>query len=311
LKSKLQLLAVGLGILVVAAIIYYYYNETTTKLQQKQNEIVQVSGIDKFGIKEVYPTQEGGREWYLNTDDPLNDNIFSITSNVPITKNLDDNGQSWSINNSEVRMNVDTPPSTALWKNVEITGYVKVKSIINGSEGDDESIGRSGEPLTPSLDWRARGGIHSSKSPCEGTALDGEINIVDRTASWKKEIWHTGGYTDSRDQVKVSDKPLTEKWIGWKTVMYNMDNDTAVKMESYIDEDNNNQWKKVNDLTDSGGWFANSSDEVFSSANCGKPKDYIITNGGSIVTFRSDNILFDFKNLSVREIQPPPSSSSA
>ena len=32
-------------------------------------------------------------------------------------------------------------------------------------------------------------------------------------------------------------------------------------------------------------------------------KDYIITNGGPIVTFRSDNMTWDFKNLSVREIK--------
>jgi hypothetical protein len=76
-------------------------------------------------------------------------------------------------------------------------------------------------------------------------------------------------------------------------------------MESYMDINNNNDWKKVTELTDDGGWFANSSDGEFHSANCGKPKDYIITNGGSIVTFRSDNVFYHFKNLSVREIQPP------
>jgi hypothetical protein len=44
---------------------------------------------------------------------------------------------------------------------------------------------------------------------------------------------------------------------------------------------------------------------VFYSANCGRPKDYIITNSGPIVTFRSDNMIWDFIDLSVREIQPP------
>ncbi len=296
----------------VAAIIYYYYNVNITEPQQKQEEVVRVSGIDKFGIKEIYPTIDGGREWFINMEDPLNDNTFSITSRIPITRVSDDNRQTaWSINNSAVRMNVETPPNTSLWKNVEITGYVKVESIMNGSDGDEESVGRSGDVLTPSLDWRARSGIHNSKSPCEGTALTGELNMVDNTASWKKEIWHTGGYTDSRDEIQASDKPLIGKWIGWKTVIYNIDNDKAVKMESYIDEGNSNQWKKLNDLTDDGGWFANSSDEVFYSENCGKSKDFVITNGGPIVTFRADNISFDFKNLSIREIQPPSSSTAA
>ena len=38
----------------------------------------------------------------------LNDNSFSITSNVPIVKNSED-GLSWSINDTQIRMNVDTP----------------------------------------------------------------------------------------------------------------------------------------------------------------------------------------------------------
>ena len=86
--------------------------------------------------------------------------------------------------------------------------------------------------------------------------------------------------------------------------MYNIDNDTSVKMESYIDDNNDNVWKKVNEVTDEGGWFAISSDEEFNSVNCNKAKDYVITNSGPIATFRADNIAFDFKNLSIREIQP-------
>ena len=87
--------------------------------------------------------------------------------------------------------------------------------------------------------------------------------------------------------------------------MYNINNDREVKMESYLDDKNNNNWRKVTDLVDNGGWYAKSSDKEFYSANCGRTKDYIITNGGSIVTFRSDDIIWDFKNLSVREIQSP------
>ena len=52
---------------------------------------------------------------------------------------------------------------------------------------------------------------------------------------------------------------------------------------------------------------ADSSDKKFYSANCGKPKDYIITNSGPMIFFRADNMILDFKNLSVREIEPPDS----
>ncbi len=123
-------------------------------------------------------------------------------------------------------------------------------------------------------------------------------------AQWKKEIWHTGGYTDGRGSVKVIDpSSIVDKWIGWKVIMYNINNNADVKMESYIDERGNNRWKKVNEVIDSGGWYAKSTDEEFYSAGCGRSKDYIITNSGSIATFRSDNILWNFKYLSIREIQ--------
>ena len=92
--------------------------------------------------------------------------------------------------------------------------------------------------------------------------------------------------------------------------MYNVDNDKAVKMESYLDDQDNNHWKKVTDLVDNGGWYARGSDDEFYSAGCGKPKDYIIMNGGSIATFRSDNMIWDFADLSVREIQARITQSS-
>lgn len=307
--TKLRLLAVGAGIFVITILIYYYYGVTIPQ----QNNYTDNTGVDIFETKDIYPTKKGGREWFMNMGDPINDKTFSITSHIPITRNSYDG--SWLIDKPEARMNVNTPKGEPVWKNVEITGYIKLKSIINsGSNGDGgsgegqedgESIGSDGKYISPDISWRARGGVHSSSAPCEGTALNGGLDIIDRKASWKKEIWHTGGYTDARGTTQATDDPLLGKWVGWKVIMYNIDNEKAVKMESYIDDNNKNDWRKVTELTDDGGWFANSSDDEFHSAGCGKPKDYIITNGGSIVTFRSDNVSYYFKNLSVREIQPP------
>ncbi len=243
--------------------------------------------IDKFGIKKMYPTTQGGREWFIDMINPKSDGIFSITSNYNITKQRD---ASWRIDAPMVRMNIDTLPGVEPWKNIEITGYAKVVSKSSSSNNTD-------------LDWSARGGRQNSSIPCEGTALHGGLHI-DGSVGWKKEIWQVGGYTAERAKAKILTDSILGRWIGWKVVMYNINNDTAVKMESYIDNKNSNYWVKVADLVDNGGWFANSPDNIFYSANCGKAKDYIITNGGSIVTFRSDNLVWDFKNLSVREIIP-------
>ena len=243
--------------------------------------------VDIFGINEIYPTRPGGREWFLNSDDPRSDGIFFITSDKNITRQSDG---SWLINSSEVRMNVDTPPGTQEWKNVEITGYAKILSVIDSNKETD-------------LAWFARSGRHSNESPCQGTGLIGGIH-TDGTVEWKKEILFREGYTDGRARAKVVVDPIIGRWIGWKVVMYNINNNSAVKMESYIDNKNTNYWVQVTNLTDNGGWSAKSSDEKFYSANCDRPKDYIITNGGPLITFRSDNIVWDFRDLSVREIQP-------
>jgi hypothetical protein len=282
----------------VAIIFSVYYYNTLILTPSIQN-------VDVFGIKKIYPTAEGRREWHIDMDNPFAaDDLFYSTFDHDIIRQ--DDG-SWRIEGPNVRLNVITPQGTELWKNVEITGYAKVvgttssSSSYNINGGDDDEEERD---IDKDLDWRARGGRHNSKIPCEGTSYTGTINI-DGNVEWKKEIWHTGGYTDPRGTDKATDSIL-DRWIGWKVIMYNINNNTAVKMESYLDDKNNNNWRKVTDLVDDGGWYANSPDDVFYSAHCGKPKDYIVTNSGPVVTFRSDNMIWDFKDLSVREIQPPP-----
>ncbi len=120
---------VGLTIITIILIYYYYYEIVV--LQEKQPEpqkVITPEGKDIFGVDEIYPTAKDGREWFINMEDPLNDESFSITSNVPIVKNSED-GISWSINDTQIRMNVNTPANSQPWKNIEMTGYVKIKSV--------------------------------------------------------------------------------------------------------------------------------------------------------------------------------------
>jgi hypothetical protein len=259
------------------------------------------NSVDRFGIKKIYSTKQGGREWFIDMNNPKADGIFSIKSKHNITKQIDG---SWRAADSDTRMTVDSPYGAEPWKNVEITGYLKIISVIprnntavNGNVEDNNNT---------DLDWYARGGRHSSSVPCEGTALHGGLQL-DGSVRWKKEIWHTGGYTDDRANPKVITDPIFGRWIGWKAIIYNMHNGSAVKMESYIDNTDTNYWIQVANLTDAGGWYATSPDNEFYSADCGKQKDYVLANPGRYVTFRSDNIVWNFKNLSVREIQPTPS----
>ena len=115
-------------------------------------------------------------------------------------------------------------------------------------------------------------------------------------AFFKKKLFHHGGYSD-RTAVKenVIDN-LDGRWVGLKLVVYDLNKDD-VKLELWVDNgDEQNQWKKATEYIDNGDWEVSGSD-------CDRSDDDIIeegTRGG----FRVDNSEFEFKDLSIREIQP-------
>ena len=97
------------------------------------------SDVDRFGIKKIYATKEFGREWFLNMSNPFDDNLFSSTFGDNITRQPDGG---WKISQPAVRLNVNTPPGLQAWKDVEITGYAKIVSIMpyNNLSIDDADL---------------------------------------------------------------------------------------------------------------------------------------------------------------------------
>ena len=277
----------------------------TSPISKNNNKVA----VDKFGIREIYPTKSnGGREWFINMSSPLNDNSFFLSggtektnsslanatsSNGQITKQPDGSYQVYGVRKTgkydfSVRMNVNTSDNAQWWKNVEMTGYAKVISTTSSDAA---------------LDWYARGRLHINSSPCEGVAYHSGLR-ADGSVFWQKEIWHTGGYTAFRNNITATHS-LLGRWVGFKAIMFNINNDSAVRLQIYLDDNTTNHWKKVADVIDNGGWYADTPNDLFYSANCGRSKDYIILNAGPIATFRSDNMIWDFKDLSIREIQAP------
>jgi HYR domain-containing protein/Big-like domain-containing protein len=273
------------------------------------------------GVKEIYPTKAGGREWSMNMNNPTSDGIFSTGSTTGtkaiITKNAD---SSWRVSGKEypesyryqVRMIVGTPPGEEQWKNVEWTAYVKPIRTFGGQEWMENE-------LYDAFILYARGGIHSSNDPCAGTAMKGGLEL--RGVTWfKKEIWHSGGYTNTAE-VKSSVTPLLSdkdsnghyfggsKWIGFKLIMYNIDNESKVRMEIWLDKNANNDWEKVNEFTDTGSWYGDRSN--FWDAGCKdvngdlKQRNHVINYSGPWASIRTDYMEWDFKDLSVREIKTP------
>jgi hypothetical protein len=165
------------------------------------------------------------------------------------------------------------------WKNIEMTSYVK---LISGSRD--------------SFTWYARGGRHSDSNKCEGTAYKSRLWYNGKT-EFAKEQSHPD--TTSTTQKSIAGS-LTGKWIGLKFVMYNFQKDgkTVVKLETWLDPDNDKDFVKIYERIESGGWGDDGD-------RCGGSSDQIITWAGPIATFRWDDAKnVDIKWLSVREIQP-------
>ena len=269
------------------------------------DEVCSTSGsqTDLFGIKRIYPTKSNGEEWFMNMANPTGDSrsfLYTEPANA-ISKNADG---TWKIKAPFVRYHaypssgyhpeqITTYNQKSLatkgymqspndWKNVEMTGYIKVNSF----QQDDDTA------------WYNRGGRHTSEQPCEGTAYMGDVYYSGKTR-FPKEQWHNGGYSFSPTVSAVSS--LEDRWVGIKYVVYNFvqNGKTVVKLENWIDNNNNGNWAKIYEYTDTGGWGTEGD-------HCGGDPDQIITWGGPVATFRWDSATdVDIKNFSVREIQPP------
>jgi hypothetical protein len=250
--------------------------------------------LDVFGIRKIYPTRRSGREWFMNMNDPRMDPALDLGAGRPI-KSLDGSWRIGSTNRNDgfngkyhvVFEVITTPWLGSLWRDVEITGCFRILGI--DEDVNIKSIG---------LQWYARGNRHNDRFPCEGTSLKARIH-PDGSTGWIKEIWHTGGYTTEKETTQLA-YPIIGKWIGWKAVMYNIQDGKAVKMESYVDYGCNNHWIKIGDLIDSGNWYSDTPQ--FYEVDCGRPRNYVVSNSGPRAGFRSDGITWDFKNFSVREI---------
>jgi hypothetical protein len=250
-------------------------------------------------IKEIRPSKSGGESWYFNTRDPRSDSRFDGGDAAEtMTQNPDG---SWKIIDTAVRLGALTSEgykkgqfvvdhakfksqgymqSPHDWKNVEMTAYVR----LNVAEDPEDNF-----------TWYARSGMHS-KIPCEGTAYkpafyyNGEIKF-------RKEQWHNKGYSS----YVVSEKriaPLTGRWIGLKSLIYDVAG--GVKLEAWVDNEENNRWEKVGEYIDRGDWG-----EEAAVCDPYSPPGQTISWGGPVATFRWDNATdVDVKFLSVREIQP-------
>lgn len=108
------------------------------------------------------------------------------------------------------------------WKNVEVTAYYK----------------RVRDDATPwgGMVIGARNGAdgHTSYDPCAATTYHGRVRH-DGNVDLQKELKHPNSETVARVNVWDGQALPYDQWIGVKFVVYNIENDSKVKLELYRD----------------------------------------------------------------------------
>jgi len=291
--------------LLVVLTTYYYQNQYRSAVLEN-NHLVRfnvTNDTDKLGIFKIYPTAKNGETWFFNSADP-NDGQFD-SNGADISRNSDG---SWHVNpgitrmlaftkssehpSDKIRSNLPTYNYSQLaekgywykpsdWKNVEVTGYFRVLST-----------GQANEISLVTRSVRHNDNVHLG---CGGSSYHNNIELFHGKFNYKKEEWHV-----HYDILPLSENGIGSifgRWVGFKGVVYNLP-DGRVKLESYVDKQDNNHWEKADEFTDSGDW---GNDMI----RCGaKTSGAIISWGSPMVIFKSTYVTFDFTNLSVREIQP-------
>ncbi len=269
----------------------------TASAAQTDTPTVTAPALDVFGVSQLYPTKPGGETWSL-ADNPSRDVRFDPQD--PITRNADG---SWKIKDKQVRLQVFTstgydsrriptydPDVLASrgymqapndWKNVEMTGYVRVNATSDAKDN---------------FAWYARGGRHNDSLACEGSSYKGSLHY-DGRVRWQKESWHV---SYEQTPYKTGTSALKGRWVGFKSVMRNtlVSGKPAVRLELWLNENADKvTWRKVYDITDA-GQLGGDTKRCGGGVN-GMP----LTWGGPIATFRWDSAPdVDFKWLSVREL---------
>ena len=269
------------------------------------------SSNDVLGVKEIYPTTSGAKEWFSTWNngkartfsgvDP-SDSWFDA-DHGDATYSVDGKG-SFSITGSTPRMYIHDPTLKQGWGNVEMTVYAKRVSDSSTPWGGIEGVARTNHGSTGS----------ETANLCDSRGIDSRMRY-DGKIDFEKETSHPNSSVVNSKTMWSNGLPYNT-WIGYKFVVYDMA-DGNVKVEQYLDTTdgaNGGDWKKVNEFIDNGSNFGVggtacksgispalklTNDNNRPGSESGKPN--------IAVYWRSDDVGTNglvYKKMSVREINP-------
>ncbi|AKF03029.1 DUF4962 domain-containing protein [Sandaracinus amylolyticus] len=268
--------------------------------------------VDCFGTRNIYPTIAGGREWCLPSDptrpsgawDPHDDAVGA--GSEPGTL----------LSDGSPRHSVTSLEGDAWWRNVEMTVYLR---WLEGDAGEEFTFYARGERHSDGMvsmseinegveappgtvTWPGYPFSRAVPQPCLGSAYKGSL-AVDGSAFFKKEISHTGGYTNAAGEETVFADGLPRgEWVGFKFVLQN-DGD-GVHMEIWVDREADGHWERATFHDDRGGWNGDPQEDGCDAAPLSYERDQIVDWAGPIAVLRADLQRFELRAFTVREIAP-------
>ncbi len=284
-------------------------------------------------MPKVYQTVSGGSIYQLKHDNPNGKVQVDETENENVFTKQNRDG-SWRIEYGKPRIDIHTKDAGILpdkvdqlnnlsegkiqswnfselkeigywykpsdWKNTEVTLIFKILDSAR-SKGEDHALSIVTRSITHSqLDNEYKKSSDEPNFFCGGSSYHNNISNEGKIRM-KKEQFHID-YEWERYNDALTVGNIYNKIIGFKGIVYNV-NDTAVKLESWVDTENGGKgpYKKVHELIDNGNW----GDAM---TECGAQTDgQAITWGSPIVIIKANDFKFDIYDIEIREIIPPSS----